>query len=274
MNLIDRLDLEYSIRQQCDLFSVPSSSYYYIPVDISPINVRLMASIDRIFTRYPFYGKRRILFELNKLPDVTEPVNIKRIARLMKIMGIEAVYPKPNTSKPTSGAQKYPYLLKGLDIIKPNQVWASDITYIPTSRGFVYLTAIIDWYSRFILSWELSTSMDTSFCLSALEKATANYGVPEIFNTDQGSQYTSVDFTSYLNSRNIKISHDSRGRCFDNIMIERIWRSVKYENVYLRDYNTVAEAREGLDEYLNFYNTMRPHQSLDYMTPQAVYNDK
>jgi putative transposase len=201
-------------------------------------------------------------------------VNIKRIARLMKIMGIEAVHPKPNTSKPASGAQKYPYLLKGLDIIKPNQVWASDITYIPTSRGFVYLTAIIDWYSRFVLSWELSTSMDMSFYLSALEKATENYGVPEIFNTDQGSQYISVDFTSYLNSRNIKISHDSRRRCFDNIMIERIWRSVKYENVYLRDYNTVAEAREGLDEYLNFYNTMRPHQSLGYMTPKTVYNDK
>ena len=189
----------------------------------------------------------------------------------MRVMGIEAIYPKPKLSTPETSHPKYPYLLKGMVIDEPNKVWCTDITYIPTAKGFVYLTAIMDWHSRYVLSWEISNSLDTSFCISALDRAIARYGVPAIFNSDQGCQYTSEAFTGVLKRHGIKISMDGRGRCMDNIFIERLWRSVKYEEVYLKSYATLPEARSALDAYIKFYNNERPHQSLDNRTPYEVY---
>jgi putative transposase len=269
----DENDHDLSIKRRCELLSIPLSSYYYQPIGISQENIKLMTLIDEFYTKYPFYGKRRIHQYLLKHPDVSEPVNIKRISRLMKIMGLEAIYSKPNTSKSDNTVKKYPYLLHGIEINKANQVWASDITYIRMSRGFVYLTAVIDWYSRYVLSWEVSTSMDVLFCLNVLNSAIAKFGKPDIFNTDQGSQYTSQEFTTSLLNNDIKISRDGRRRFLDNIMVERLWRSVKYEEVYLHSYDTVAEAKNGLDKYFLFYNTERQHQAFDYLTPYQFYNE-
>jgi putative transposase len=229
-----------------------------------------MAAIDRLYTDCPFYGSRRIVKKLNKTPE-WKNVTRKRVSRLMRRMGIEAIYPKPRLSKPNKDNGKYPYLLSGLSINHPNQVWSTDITYIPTAKGFVYLAAIIDWYSRYVLSWELSNSMESSFCIKALERAIAIYGTPEIFNTDQGSQFTDHRFTGILEKNGIRISMDGKGRCLDNVFIERLWRTVKYEEVYIKGYETLSDARAGLKKYFWFYNNDRLHQSLDYKTPSEVY---
>jgi putative transposase len=229
-----------------------------------------MKMLDRQYTETPFYGVRRMTVWLE---SQGENVNAKRVRRLMRTMGIEAIYPKPNLSRPQDNARKYPYLLKEEEIVAPNQVWSTDITYIQLPRGFVYLTAVIDWHSRYILSWELSNTMDITFCLSVLEKALTQ-STPKIFNTDQGSQYTSLAFTGRLEAMGIAVSQDGKGRALDNIFVERLWRSVKYENVYLMDYQSAQEAQAGLEQYFDFYNNVRPHQSLGYQTPAAVHHQK
>jgi len=224
--------------------------------------------IDEEFLKYPFFGRRRIC---QRLRERGEEVNEKRVRRLMRVMGMEAIYPKPNLSRPEKWSEKYPYLLRGLAINRADQVWAADITYIRLYKGFGYLVAIMDWFSRCVLSWRLSNSLDVSFCLEALEAALRG-GRPEIFNTDQGSQFTSADFLGMLKGADIRISLDGRGRAFDNIMVERLWRSVKYEDVYLRGYCNLREAETGLGAYFKFYNEVRPHQSLNYKTPLAWYH--
>jgi putative transposase len=229
-----------------------------------------MAEIDRIYTERPYYGSRRITKQLNRLPEWRD-VSRKRVSRLMKRMGIEAIYPKPRLSRPDKDHGKYPYLLKGVTIERPNQVWSSDITYVPTAKGFVYLVAIIDWHSRYVLSWEVSNSMESSFCIKAIERAISKYGTPEIFNSDQGAQFTDHRFTEVLERNGIRISMDGKGRCLDNVFVERLWRSVKYEEVYVKGYETLPDARAGLREYFRFYNDARLHQSLDYKTPSEVY---
>jgi putative transposase len=226
-----------------------------------------MRLIDEEYTRHPFYGSRRLTAWLRREGN---RVNIKRVRRLMKEMGIEAIYQKPNLSKASPGHKKYPYLLKNMVIDHPDQVWSTDITYIRMRHGFVYLTAVIDWFSRYVLSYELSTTLDTGFCIEAVNRA-LNISKPEIFNTDQGSQFTSEAFIECLESRKITISMDGRGRALDNIFVERLWRSVKYEEVYLKDYETVKNAISGLFNYFDFYNNERGHQSLQYQTPYEVY---
>lgn len=227
-----------------------------------------MNLIDEIYTKCPFYGRRRITKHLNKVCGVE--VNVKKVERLMNVMGIQAIYPKKNLSMPNLKHKKYPYLLSGLDIVKPNQVWCTDITYIRLRHGFVYLCAVMDWFSRYVLSWRLSNTMETIFCLETLNDA-FNFGRPEIFNTDQGSQFTSNEFVNRLLSQNIKVSMDGKGRAFDNIFIERLWRSLKYENIYPSSYSTYLETRNGISSYINFFNNERLHQSLDYNTPSSVY---
>lgn len=228
-----------------------------------------MRLIDEEYTRHPFYGRRRMTAWLR---HQGETVNHKRVSRLMREMGLAAIYPKRNLSKPAPGHRIYPYLLRGVKISRVNQVWSTDITYIRMQRGFIYLVAIIDWYSRFVISWEVSTSMETEFCLSALDWALATGQRPEIFNTDQGSQFTSTDFTDRLNNQSILISMDGRGRALDNVFVERLWRSVKYEEVYINEYATVEAAIQRLRAYFLFYNTERLHQALGYRTPQAFYS--
>lgn len=227
-----------------------------------------MRLIDECHLKHPYYGSRRLR---DWLEEHDHCVNRKRIQRLMRQMGIVALYPKRNLSRRNQTHRIYPYLLKGLAINRPNQVWAADITYIPMAKGFVYLVAIIDWYSRKVLSWQISNTMDADFCVEALEAALATYGQPEIFNTDQGSQFTSEDFTKVLNNRFIKISMDGKGRWVDNVFVERLWRSLKYEEVYLRAYDSVAQARASIGKYLTFFNAKRRHQSLGRKTPDAVY---
>jgi putative transposase len=227
----------------------------------------LMRLLDEQYTRTPFYGKRKMVKFLH---DEGYVVDRKRVRRLMHRMGLETIYPKPHLSQAGSPAVRYPYLLRGMSIDRIDQVWSSDITYVRLARGFVFLVAIIDWFSRFVLAWELSTTLDTSFCLEALDRALLA-AQPEIFNTDQGVQFTSQEFTERLRSAQIRISWDGRGRALDNIFVERLWRSVKYEEVYLKDYQTVSEARSSLKQYFQFYNHERYHQSLDYKTPFAVY---
>lgn len=234
---------------------------------MSALELELMRLIDRQFTETPFYGIRRMTVCLQRQGY---PVNHKRVARLMRVMGIEAIYPKPKLSQRDSEHRIYPYLLRGVHIVEPNQVWSSDITYIPLQRGFVYLVAVMDWFSRYVLSWEVSVTMDVHFCLSALERALLR-GTPEIFNTDQGSQFTSRQFTGILLNGGVRISMDGKGRAFDNIFIERLWRSVKYENVYIHDYRDVPECTEGLSDYFQLHNDRKPHQALGYKTPQEVY---
>jgi putative transposase len=238
---------ELSVRRQCELLRVSRSGLYYEPEPTSPDELALMRRIDELHLKYPFYGSRKLSDILRK---EGREANRKRIQRLMRLMGLEAMVPKPNTSEPHPEHVKYPYLLRGLAISRVNQVWATDITYIPMKAGFVYLVAIMDWYSRRVLSWRLSNTLDTSFCVDALEEAFERFGQPEIFNTDQGSQFTSEDFTTPLRDRGIAISMDGKGRCLDNVFVERLWRSVKYEEVYLHAYADVAEARAGIGRYL------------------------
>jgi len=241
---------------------------YYKPKGISEEDMNLMKLIDRQYLDTPFYGARKIVAWLNNKKGYR--VNRKRIRRLMRVMGLRAIYRRPRTSKPAPCNKIYPYLLNGIEITRPNQVWAADITYIPMAKGFLYLVAIIDWYSRYVLSWRLSNTLDTDFCVEALEEA-LHKGRPEIFNTDQGAQFTSEAFTGLLDRHGVRISMDGKGRYSDNLFIERLWRSVKYEEVYLKAYQDAREARVGIGEYFRFYNTTRPHQSLDYRTPAEVF---
>ena len=258
---------EISVRRQCELLGVNRSGLYYRPAGESKENLMLMRLIDEEYTRHPFFGSRRMEAWLC---GQGHEVNRKRVSRLMRVMGIEAVYPKPKLSQPGEGHKIYPYLLKGVAVTRVNQVWSTDITYIRMAAGFVYLVAVMDWYSRFVLSWALSLTMELGFCVEALQRALRR-GRPEIFNNDQGSQFTSEQFTGELERRGITISMDGRGRCFDNIFIERLWRSLKYEEVYLREYASVPEARTGIGNWFQFYNQERLHQSLDYRTPAGLY---
>jgi putative transposase len=243
------------------------STYYYAPGTEREENPLLMRLLDEQYLRTPFYGSPRMTAWLR---GQGYAVNRKRVARLMHQMGLEAIYPKPRLSRPTPGHRIYPYLLRNLPITEVDQVWSTDITYIRLSRGFVYLVAVIDWFSRYVLSWELSVTLESAFCLSALEWALAK-ARPEIFNTDPGSQFTSSDFTSRLEADGIRVSMDGRGRALDNVFVERLWRSLKYEEVYLKEYRSVAEAVEGISRYFEFYNRERPHQALDYRTPEQVW---
>jgi putative transposase len=258
---------DLSIRRQCELLGISRASWYYEPVGESEENLRLMRRIDEQYTRAPFYGSRRMAAWLQR---EGYQVNRKRVSRLMQLMGIEAVYPKPNLSRAEEGHKIYPYLLRGMEIERANQVWSTDITYIPMAHGFVYLVAVMDWYSRFVLSWVLSLTMELEFCVEALRRALRR-GYPEIFNSDQGSQFTSEQFTGELEARHIAVSMDGRGRCLDNIFIERLWRSLKYEEVYLKNYELVSEAHAGIGRYFRFYNYERLHASLGYQTPASIY---
>lgn len=267
--MIDREQPQLSVRRQCELLRISRSGLYYEPEPTSPDELALMRRIDELHLKYPFYGSRKLSDALRK---EGREANRKRIQRLMRLMGLEAMAPKPKTSEPHPEHVKYPYLLRGLAISRVNQVWATDITYIPMKAGFVYLVAIMDWYSRRVLSWRLSNTLDSSFCVEALEEALEHFGKPEIFNTDQGSQFTATDFTKALRERGIAISMDGKGRCLDNVFVERLWRSLKYEEVYLHAYDDVAQARLGIGRYLTFYNDERPHQALGYQTPASFYD--
>ena len=270
--MIEPLHKKLSVSRQCELLNLPRSSYYRKDRQIgeTEYNLELMRLLDEAYTRRPFYGSRKLRKYLN---DLGYKVNRKRVQRLMKVMGIQSVAPGPNTSKPAPQHKVYPYLLRNIEITRANQAWCTDITYIRLKGGFVYLVAIMDWYSRKVLSWEVSSTMDDSFCVSALERALRLYPKPEIFNSDQGSQFTGKAFTSVLKDADIKISMDGKGRCMDNIFIERLWRSVKYEEIYLNDYESVDQLRRALGKYFYFYNEERPHQHFDYQTPMAVYQE-
>jgi len=257
-----------SITRQAELLDLSRGSVYYEPVPTSDTDLALMATMDDIHMKLPFYGIRRMRGELLDRGFV---VGRQHVATLMRKMGMEALYPRRRLSKPHPGHRVYPYLLRGLDIIRAGQVWAADITYLPMARGFCYLVAIMDWASRRVLSWRLSNTLDASFCIEALEEALARYDAPEIFNSDQGSQFTSEGFTGLLASHGIRISMDGRGRWMDNVFIERLWRSVKYEEVYLKGYETIPEARRELAAYFDFYNRRRRHQGLEDRTPDEVY---
>jgi len=264
---VDPADNNFSIREQCDLIGVCRSGIYYKPTRLSDVDLVLMRAIDKQYTATPFYGRRRMTVEMNKQGfDVGQ----KHVRTLMRLQCLEAIYPKPNLSKNCKEHKKYPYLIRGMKICGPNHVWAADITYIPLQSGFGYLFAIMDWFSRYVIEWQLSSTLETDFCLEALERALTG-GRPQIFNTDQGVQFTSCRFTGMLEVSDILISMDGRGRAFDNIMVERLWRSVKYEDVYPKGYHSFSDAEEGLKTYFGFYNKARPHQGLKYQTPAEVY---
>ncbi len=258
-----------SVRAQCKLLELPRAGVYRQASKPSVQDLELMRRIDEQYLKTPFYGSRKIT---QLLRFEGHRVCRKRVQRLMRLMGLEALYCKPKTSVRNTAHRVYPYLLKHLDIVRPNQVWAADISYIPLEKGFCYLVAILDWHSRCVLSWRLSNTLDTSFCLQALEEAIGTYGAPEIFNTDQGCQFTSEEWIETLQAHGIRISMDGKARYLDNIFVERLWRSVKYEEVYLHAYPSMAEAHRGIGHYLRFYNQERLHQSLDYRTPWAVYS--
>jgi len=266
--LVERAHLHLSVRRQCELLGLARSTLYYEPVAVDAEELALMKAIDRLYTARPFYGSRKILWELR---NAGREVNRKRVQRLMRVMGLQALVPGPHTSTPHPEHRVYPYLLRRMNIVRPNQVWAADITYIPLEGGWGYLVAIIDWYSRAVLAWELSNSMAVAFCVATLKAALQHHGTPEIFNTDQGAQFTSPEFTEILTRADIAISMDGKGRATDNIFVERLWRSLKYEDVYLHAYATLAEARVGIGRWLRFYNYRRPHQALDNYTPMDVY---
>lgn len=271
--MVDPSNPNLSIQQQCLLLGLARSSFYYKPVGESEHNLKIMRTIDEIYLEYPFYGVKRMAAELRRRGY---PVNVKRVRRLMRLMGIEALYPHPMTTVAAPENKKYPYLLRGLAIDHPNQVWEMDITYIPMRHGFMYLAAIIDVYSRRIMGWGLSNTMEAEWCAEIAEEAFLRHGRPEIFNTDQGSQFTSEVFIRTLvgegaDNPRIRVSMDGRGRATDDIYIERFWRSIKYENIYLNAYEDGLELWRGIDGYIRFYNTKRPHQSLDYKTPENIY---
>jgi putative transposase len=258
-----------SLSRQCRLLSISRSSFYYAPRGESPENLALMRRIDELFLKYPFYGSRQMARQLRR-----EGVWIgrHRVRRLMRLMGLEAIYQAPRTSNPHPAHRIYPYLLGNLAIVRSDHVWCADITYIPVRRGFLYLVAIMDWATRHVLAWRLSNTMDTGFCIEALREAMARHGKPEIFNTDQGSQFTSLDFTGVLKDAGVAISMDGRGRCMDNIFIERLWRSLKYEAVYLHEMTDGFAAERVIGTWIDFYNTERPHSALDGATPREAYS--
>ena len=258
-----------SVYRQCKLVGLPRSSYYRLPATETMENMELMRLIDELYTKHPFLGSRKMRDSLVRMGI---QVNRKRIRRLMMLMGLASVAPGRKTTLPNRSHKIYPYLIRNMDINKPNQVWCSDITYIRLRRGFAYLTVVMDWYSRHVLSWEVSITMDDTFCTSCLKRAIRQYGCPEIFNTDQGAQYTGVAFTGVLKDHGIRISMDGKGRAMDNIMVERLWRSLKYEDIYLKGYESVQELVEGLRDYFAFYNNERPHQSFGILTPAEVYH--
>ncbi len=270
--MIEPNHLQISIKRQCELTGLSRSSWYNpvvgVPNRVSEMDALCMRLIDEEYTKRPFYGSRKMRSYLSE--ELKQPINRKRVQRLMRLMGIAGVAPGPNTSKPHPEHKIYPYLLRGLSIVRPNQVWSTDITFIPMDSGYMYLVAIIDWYSRYVLSWELSNTMDTNFCLQCLDNALLQ-ATPEIFNTDQGAQFTSKLFTQKLLDAEIKISMDGRGRALDNIFVERLWRSVKYENIYMNDYQTIRQLQQGLEIYFDFYNHQRYHQSLGNLKPVDVH---
>ena len=258
-----------SVRRQCALLGLPRSSLYYTPMSEPEEDLCLKRLIDEQYLQTPFYGSRKMTEHLHRLEH---QVNRKRVQRLMREMGIQALYPR-KTTVPAVGHKVYPYLLRHVKIVRVNQVWSTDITYVPMQRGFMYLVAVMDWYSRYVLSWRVSNTLEMTFCLDSLEEALERYGAPEIFNTDQGSQFTSEAFTGRLEAAGIAISMDGRKRALDNVFIERLWRSVKYEDIYLKDYATADELIEGLGRYFTFYDRERVHQALDYRTPWEVYSE-
>jgi putative transposase len=258
-----------SIRRQCALLGLGRASLYYEPVPETPENLRLMRLIDQEYTAHPFLGSRRLT---KWLIEQGEEVNRKRVQRLMRLMGLEAIYPKPRLSAAGRGHRVFPYLLRDVRIRRPDQVWSTDITYVPLARGFMYLAAVIDWFSRYVIAWRLSNTLDGSFCLEMLDEALGR-GRPEVFNTDQGVQFTAAAWTGRLESAGVAVSMDGRGRCLDNVFVERLWRSVKYEDIYLWRYEGVPELRRGLGRYFPYYNDARLHQSLAYRTPAVVYRE-
>lgn len=267
--MIEKGHPEISVVRQCELTGLARSSLYYQAVGETEENLMLMRLIDEEYTRHPFYGSPKLRVWL---ASQGYEVNHKRVERLMREMGMAAIYQRPQLSKPGNGHRIYPYLLRGVKVDHADQVWSADITYIRMHSGFIYLTAVIDWFSRYVLSWEISCSMDLQFCVSALEWALATGRRPEIFNTDQGAQFTSCEFTGPLIANSILVSMDGRGRALDNVFVERLWRSVKYEDVYLKDYSDMRAAAEGLRAYFEFYNHERPHQALGYKSPATVYD--
>jgi putative transposase len=256
-----------SVRRQCELLGLSRSSLYYEPAGEASEDLRLMRLIDEQYTARPFYGSRRMTVWLT---EQGEEVNRKRVRRLMRVMGLEAIYPKPRLSLAGKGHRIYPYLLRGVKIVRPDQVWSTDITYVPMASGFMYLAAVIDWFSRYVITWRLSNTLDGGFCLEMLDDA-LRAGKPEVFNTDQGVQFTAAAFTGRLEAVGVAVSMDGRGRALDNVFVERLWRTVKYEDIYIRGYESVPELHRGLGGYFGFYNDERPHQSLGYRTPAAVY---
>jgi putative transposase len=265
--LVEPGHAELSVRRQCDLLGLSRSSLYYEAAEETAENLRLMRLLDQEYTAHPFYGSRRLTVWLN---GQGEEVNRKRVQRLMGLMGLEAIYPKPKLSVAGRGHRIYPYLLRGVSIERPDQVWSADITYVPLAAGFMYLAAVIDWYSRYVLAWRLSNTLDGSFCLDMLEEALGR-GCPEVFNTGQGVQFTAAAWTGRLERAGVTVSMDGRRRWLDNVFVERLWRSVKHEDVYVWGYEAVPALEEGLGRYFPFYNEERPHQSLGYRTPAAVY---
>jgi putative transposase len=265
--MIDR-EHQLPLARQAGLLAISRGTVYYRPQPVALSDLAIMRRLDELHLEYPFMGSRMLRDMLHREGIA---VGRRHVATLMKKMGLEAVYRRPNTSKPAPGHKIYPYLLRHLTIDRPNQVWAMDISYIPMARGFVYLAAVVDWFSRRVLAWRLSITMDVSFCIEAVEEALMRYGKPDIFNTDQGSQFTSTAFTGLLNENAIAISMDGRGSWRDNVFVERLWRTVKYEEVYLRAYETVSQARASLGRYIDFYNRQRPHSSLDRQTPDEAY---
>lgn len=265
--MVELEHLDLSIRRQCELIDLSRSTFYYKPATESPENLLLMRLIDLQYTKTPFYGYPRMTVYLRR---VGHAINPKRVYRLMILMGLQAIYPRPRTTVAAKGHQVFPYLLRGLVIDRPGQVWCSDITYVPLEQGFMYLVAIMDWYSRYVVTWQLSNTLDGAFCLEAVQRALV-CGKPEIFNTDQGAQFTAQAFTSRLLEAGVRVSMDGRGRAIDNVFVERLWRTVKYENIYLNDYATVPALRSGLQSYFDYYNTERPHQSLGYRSPAEVH---
>jgi putative transposase len=265
--LIEEDHAALSVRRQCELLGLNRSTLYYQPARETEENLRLMRCIDAEYTRHPFYGSRKMTVWLR---GRGEAVNRKRVQRLMRLMGLAAIYPKPRLSASARGHRIYPYLLRNVAITRPDQVWSTDITYVPLQAGFMYLAAIIDWFSRYVIAWRLSNTLDGSFCLDMLEEA-LRQGQPEVFNTDQGVQFTAESFTGRLVQAGVAVSMDGKGRCLDNVFVERLWRSVKYEDIYPHCYEVVPQLAAGLARYFPFYNEERPHQSLDYRTPRQVY---
>jgi putative transposase len=266
--MIEPTHRQLSIGRQCALLGLPRASYYHRPAPAPARNLRLMRMIDETYLAHPFFGTRQMTRWLRRRGH---RVNRKRVWRLMRLLGLEAIYPKPNLSRAHAAHRVYPYLLRKLVVARPNQVWAMDITYVPIQGGYIYLCAVLDWHSRCVLAWKLSNTLDATFCVAAVRQALARHGSPEIFNTDQGCQFTSAEFTRPLLDRAIKLSMDGQGRCLDNVFVERLWRSVKYEEIYLKSYASLVDAQAQLTQYFRFYNERRPHSAFGHATPAEIY---